>query len=100
MTFFWPNMLWLLAIVPALVAAYLLVLRRKRAAAQRYASLSIAADAGGTRRRRWSLFDARLAPFVFLLPFMSVFLVFRVWPVVQVLEMTGMLELLPMDNGR
>jgi arabinosaccharide transport system permease protein len=34
-------------------------------------------------RRRWTLLDARLAPFVFLLPFMAIFLVFRVWPLIQ-----------------
>jgi arabinosaccharide transport system permease protein len=39
-------------------------------------------------RRRWSLLDARLAPFVFLLPFMTVFLVFRIWPLVQAVEMS------------
>jgi arabinosaccharide transport system permease protein len=37
-------------------------------------------------RRRWSLLDARLAPFVFLLPFMAIFLVFRVWPLIQAVE--------------
>jgi arabinosaccharide transport system permease protein len=42
----------------------------------------------GSRRRRWSLLDARLAPFVFLLPFMAVFVVFRVWPLVQAVEMS------------
>ena len=41
-----------------------------------------------TRRRRWSLLDARLAPFVFLLPFMAVFVVFRLWPLVQAVEMS------------
>jgi arabinosaccharide transport system permease protein len=39
-------------------------------------------------RRRWSLFDVRLAPFVFLLPFMAIFLVFRVWPFIQAVEMS------------
>ncbi len=39
-------------------------------------------------RRRWSLLDARLAPFVFLLPFMLVFLVFRIWPLIQAVEMS------------
>jgi arabinosaccharide transport system permease protein len=34
-------------------------------------------------RRRWSLLDARLAPFVFLAPFMAIFVVFRVWPLIQ-----------------
>ena len=45
MTFFWPQMLWLLASVPALVGLYLLMLRRKRKAAVRYASLSLVKDA-------------------------------------------------------
>ena len=40
----------------------------------------------GTQRRRWSLLDARLAPFVFLLPFMAVFLVFRIWPLITAVE--------------
>ena len=30
MTFLWPNLLWLLMTVPLLIAAYLLLLRRKR----------------------------------------------------------------------
>jgi arabinosaccharide transport system permease protein len=42
----------------------------------------------GAPRRRWSLLDARLAPFVFLLPFMAVFVVFRVWPLIQAVEMS------------
>jgi arabinosaccharide transport system permease protein len=41
-----------------------------------------------TRPRRLSLYDVRLAPFVFLLPFMAVFLVFRIWPLVQAVEMS------------
>jgi arabinosaccharide transport system permease protein len=40
------------------------------------------------RRRRWTLYDVRLAPFVFLLPFMAVFLVFRIWPLIQAVEMS------------
>ena len=43
-------------------------------------------DAAATRqvrRQRWTLLDARLAPFVLLLPFMAIFLVFRVWPLIQ-----------------
>jgi Ca-activated chloride channel homolog len=45
MTFLWPEMLWLLAAVPALVALYILILRRKRKLAVRYASLSLVKDA-------------------------------------------------------
>ena len=37
----------------------------------------------GTPGRRWSLLDARLAPFVLLLPFMAIFVVFRIWPLIE-----------------
>ncbi len=47
MTFLWPELLVLLALVPLLVAAYVIVLRRKRKAALRYASLSMVKDAMG-----------------------------------------------------
>jgi len=47
MTFFWPDMLWLLALVPALVACYLLLLRRKKKAALRFANLSLVREALG-----------------------------------------------------
>ncbi len=39
-----------------------------------------------TARRRWTLLDARLAPFVFLLPFLTIFVLFRVWPLIQAVE--------------
>jgi arabinosaccharide transport system permease protein len=48
---------------------------------------SVAPNAG-VGRRRWTLLDARLAPFVFLAPFMIVFLVFRIWPLIQAVEMS------------
>jgi len=48
-TFLWPELLVLLALVPLLVLAYILVLRRKRKAALRYASLSMVKDAIGAR---------------------------------------------------
>ena len=34
MRFLWPDLLWLLLLVPALVAAYIYALRRKKKAAQ------------------------------------------------------------------
>jgi len=63
MTFFWPEMLWLLALVPALVAGYLLLLRRKKKAALRFANLSLVREALGARQgvRR------HLPPLLFLL---------------------------------
>ncbi len=47
MTFQWPQLLWLLAIVPVLVAAYFFLLRRKRKTAVKYASLSMVKEAMG-----------------------------------------------------
>ena len=51
MIFLWPEMLWLLLIVPVLVAAYLSLLRRKKMLAQRYASLAIVKEAIGDAQR-------------------------------------------------
>jgi len=51
MTFLWPNMLWLLAAVPALVAAYVWLLRRKKRSAVRYASLRLVQQALGRTQR-------------------------------------------------
>lgn len=48
MTFLWPKMLVFLALVPALVFAYLALLRRRRRAALRYASLMVVKEAVGT----------------------------------------------------
>ena len=47
MTFQWPEMLWLLAAVPLLVAGYVLLLLRRSKAALRYASLALVRDAMG-----------------------------------------------------
>jgi Ca-activated chloride channel family protein len=54
MTFLWPEMLWLFLLVPALVAGYFYMLRRKRQAALRYASLSMVKEAlsSGQKYRR------------------------------------------------
>jgi Ca-activated chloride channel family protein len=45
MTFLWPNVLWLLAAVPGVVAAYLYVVGRRQRSAARYASLAIVREA-------------------------------------------------------
>src|SRR5690242_20671326 len=47
MRFIWPDLLWLLLVVPVLVAAYLLALRRRKLAAVRFASLALVRDALG-----------------------------------------------------
>lgn len=51
MTFLWPEFLWLMVLVPLLVAAYVLILRRKRKSALRYASLNMVREAMGAGQR-------------------------------------------------
>ncbi len=62
MTFLWPERLWLLLIVPLLVAGYFYLLRRKQESALRYASLSMVKEAIGARR-----FRRHIPPLLFLL---------------------------------
>jgi Ca-activated chloride channel family protein len=62
MTFLWPEMLWLLLIVPLLVAGYFYLLRRKQESALRYASLSMVKEAIGVQR-----FRRHIPPLLFLL---------------------------------
>src|SRR5260221_13298053 len=47
MEFQWPNMLWLLLLVPLLLAAYIWSQRRRQRYALRYASLSLVKEALG-----------------------------------------------------
>ncbi len=47
MSFMWPSLLWLMAIVPALVLLYLWILKRKRKTTVRLASISVAKLAAG-----------------------------------------------------
>ena len=54
MQFLWPNMLWLAALLPMLIAGYVLIIRRRQKSAVRYASVGLAKDAmrGGPSLRR------------------------------------------------
>jgi len=63
MTFLWPQMLWLLLLVPITVGVYILLLRRKKKAALRYASLSLVKDALGAGQR----FRRHVPPLLFLI---------------------------------
>ena len=47
MTFLWPETLWSLAVLPLLVATYLLILKRKKREALRYSSLGLVRPALG-----------------------------------------------------
>jgi Ca-activated chloride channel family protein len=62
MSFAWPQYLWLLLIVPALVAAYVAVLR-KRKQAVRYANVGLVKAAIGPAQR----FRRHIPPLLFLL---------------------------------
>src|SRR5512142_253830 len=63
MDFLWPYMLWLLLLVPVLIAAYILAQRRRQKYALRYASLSLVKEALG-RGPGWR---RHVPPFLFLL---------------------------------
>ncbi len=64
--FLWPAMLWLLALVPILIGAYALMLRRRRTELLRYAGLRMVEDAlqdarSGRRHLPAALFLAGIA---------------------------------------
>lgn len=61
--FFWPKLLWLLAVLPLLVLLYFYLLRRKKKVAVRYASLAMVREAMGASNR----FRRHLPPLLFLL---------------------------------
>jgi Ca-activated chloride channel family protein len=63
MTFLWPEALWLLAAIPALIGVYVLVLRRKKEQVSRYAGLGLVRDAMGAAHK----FKRHIPPLVFLL---------------------------------
>jgi hypothetical protein len=68
MTFLWPEALGLLATLPVLVALYVLLLRRTKKAALRYASLSMVKEAmAGPALRR------HVPPLIFLLALVAGF---------------------------
>ena len=63
MTFLWPELLFLLVLVPVIVGVYLLLLRRKHKLALRYASLSMVREAQSVGNR----FRRHVPPLLFLI---------------------------------
>jgi len=68
--FLWPEALWLLVLLPVLVAAYLWLLRRKRKAAVRYANLGMIKEAMGAGAK----FRRHVPPVLLLLALAAMFL--------------------------
>jgi Ca-activated chloride channel homolog len=62
-SFFWPEFLWLLLLLPLLVLLYVWLLRRKKKIALRYASLSIVREAMGNGQS----FRRHIPPLLFLM---------------------------------
>ena len=62
-TFLWPDFLWLLLLVPLLVLGYVLLLRRKKKVAVRYAALAMVREAQGAGHR----FRRHVPPTLFLI---------------------------------
>jgi Ca-activated chloride channel homolog len=62
-SFFWPEFLWLLLLLPLLILLYVWLLRRKKKIALRYASLSIVREAMG----RGQSFRRHIPPLLFLM---------------------------------
>src|SRR6185312_2896206 len=63
MSFLWPEFLWLLALIPALVGLYVLAMRRKQRLAVRYPRLSMVREALGIGQR----VRRHIPPFLFLI---------------------------------
>jgi Ca-activated chloride channel family protein len=70
MTFLWPEMLLLLLMVPLLLGLYLWLLRRKKKAAVRYASLAMVREAMGPAQRM----RRHVPPLLFLLAIIAMLL--------------------------
>ncbi len=62
MKFLHPQILWLLALIPALIAAYVILLRRRKKHAVRYASVDLVKEAMGPGHR----FRRHIPPLLFL----------------------------------
>ncbi len=63
MSFLWPHLLWLLLVLPLLVGLYVWLLRRRKKAVVRYASLALVKEAMGTGQR----LRRHLPPLLFLI---------------------------------
>jgi Ca-activated chloride channel family protein len=96
MRFLWPDSLWLLLAVPALVGAYLYALWRKKRTAVQYASLRLVKDALGPGQR----FRRHVPPLVFLLAITAALVALARPSAVFVLPSQSQTIILAMDVSR
>jgi Ca-activated chloride channel family protein len=96
MRFLWPDLLWLLLALPALVAAYLYALRKKKKAAVRYASLMLVRDAISPGQA----FRRHLPPFLFLVAMVTAILAIARPSATVTLPSEYMTLILAMDVSR
>ena len=96
MRFLWPDLLWLLLALPALVAAYIYALRRRKKATIRYASLMLVREAivPGQKLRR------HIPPALFLLAMSAAILAVARPSAVMVLPSEFMSIVLAIDVSR
>jgi Ca-activated chloride channel homolog len=94
-SFAWPSLLWLLLLVPLMIAGYVLLLRRRRRNAFHYPNLALVKQAAQRMGRRRHIPPAlMLAAFTFLLlaiarPSAEVSLPSRVATVMLVMDVSG-----------
>jgi len=105
-SFAWPSLLWLLLLVPVMIAGYILLLRRRRRSAFRYPNLALIREAAeGPTWRRHVPPALMLAAFAFLLlamarPSAEVSLPSRVATVMLVMDVSGSMRATDVNPSR
>lgn len=105
-SFGWPGLLWLLLLVPLMIAGYILLLRRRRKGAFRYPNLALVREAAeGPSWRRHVPPALMLAAFTFLLlamarPSAEVSLPSRVATVMLVMDVSGSMRATDVNPSR
>jgi len=105
-SFLWPGLLWLLLIVPLMIAGYIFLLRRRRRNAFHYSNLALVKDAAqSVSWRRHAPPALMLAAFSFLLlamarPSAEVSLPSRVATVMLVMDVSGSMRATDVNPSR